>query len=481
MRSLSDIMASVPKLTHTSTPGWNVDDNKFNIISAITARSNIDFKIICEHVLGNKDLAPFHMEPVKYIYDSKFILIIWPRGHLKTTIWDEDYLVWRMWKERNIELATVSSALEQSQKTIENIQRLIEDNEFLKDLIPKDKSETWNKSQINTSNGNRLYQKPYNSTSRGMHVDYLVLDDILREEKLSQEQIKEYFWSIFYPTVQTRRGKIIMIGTPMTTKDLFADLSKMPDVKTIKKACVEVDDKGAWKEPIWPQNFSLEQLNSIKANQGTLVFEREYMCNPLGGGSNIFKNINIGKHKEINKPIPTEEYYMGVDVAMASGTTRDFTVFSLLGLDGDTGLIKQRRMERYKGWNEDMIIKRTEELCNKFNIKKVLIENIGLSIGIVDKMEKEKRAPVEGFLTNRTGKEELISSIAVGFETNVLEILDNTIQYNELLGFKAKEDDRSGKMTYEGVGEHDDTVIALGLAMLAIHQDEKGASSIAFI
>jgi len=478
MRTFSDIVESIPKQTWMDT-SWNVKDNKFNIIAQLSARSNMDFIFFCEHILGFK-MSDFHKEPIQYIYNNRFILIIWPRGHLKTTIWSIAYCIWRLWKEKNIEIGIVSSALEQSQKIIEEIQTRIEDNEFLEGLIPKNKQETWNKSQLNTENKNKCYQKPFNSTSRGTHVDYLICDDILREENLSQEQIKDYFWSIFYPTVQTRRGQIIMVGTPMTTMDLFSELATTSDWKVVKKACVKVNDSGQWIEPTW-ERFTLEELQNIKDKMGSLRFEREYMCNPLGGGATIFKNIKIGTHSELDKPLPEEEYYIGCDIAMQTGVKRDFLVFSIIGKNTKTGMIKQRKLERYKGWGEEQIIQRIVELNSKFRPEKIMVENIGLSVGLVRTLKGMSGLPIEGFLTNKIGKEELISAINVGFETGVVEVLNNTIQYNELIAFKAKEDPRTRKMTYEGVGEHDDTVIALGLALYGAQEDQRGRASISFM
>lgn len=479
MRTLHDIMKGIPKETWRDTE-WNVEDNRSQIIAMLSARSNFDFPFFAENILGLK-LDDFHKEPIQYVYNSRFILIVWPRGHLKTTIWSQAYVIWRLWKETSIEIAITSSALEQSQKIIEEIQQRISDNEFLKELVPKSRLDSWNKSQLTTENKNKCYQKPFNSTSRGTHVDYLICDDILREENLSQEQIKDYFWSIFYPTVQTRGGQIVLVGTPMTTKDLFAEIEQNPkDWKIIKKSCVEVDVNGKWVKSIW-KRFKLEELQDIKEKMGSLRFEREYMCNPLGGGANIFKDIRIGKHSELDKPIKEEEYYLGCDIAMESGSKSDFTAFCILGRSYKTGLIKQRKLERYKGISQEKCLSRISELHSKFHFNKVIVENIGLSKGLVKMLEKIPGIPSEGFITNKGGKEELISSINIGFETGVLEILDNTIQYNELIAFKAKEDARSGKITYEGVGEHDDTVIALGLAMLAILSEQRGQASISFI
>lgn len=501
MRTIDEILASVPKETWRTDVEVRPDD--YHTLMRFSTRCNTDFAFFTTHVL-NLRMDPFHQEPLPFIYRNRFVLIIWPRGHYKTTIWSEAYPIWRLWRENNIEIGLVSSALSQSEKTLENIQIRIENNEFLKDLVPRERSVTWNKSQLNTKN-NRCFIMPFNSSARGKHLDYLIMDDILREENLSQEQIKDYFWSIFFPEIHTRKGQLILAGTPMTTKDLFAELQNPPeefkniltetdlDCKIIKRACVTLDDTGKWMEPIMPSIFTLRQLEAIKASMGTLKFEREYMSNPLGGGATLFKNIKIGIHSELHKPVPSEDYYMGVDVAMMVGERRDWLVFSILGKDKKSGLIRQRKIERYQGWSEELIIKRMRELLNTFKFKKVMVENVGLTTGLVKDISDFMKYPElsrvlagsslkkKGFVTNKRGKEDIVSAIIVAFDTNQLEILDNTLQYNELIAFKAKEDSRTGRTTYEGVGEHDDMVIALGLALLAIQSEEKGRVSMTIV
>ena len=494
MRSLRDIIDTVPKTNYLGTPRTIDERNIWNTVAWISARANLDFSFFAESVLGIK-MSAFHKEIIPFLTNSRFIMIVWPRGHLKTTILSEAYVMWRLWREKDKEIAITSSALEQSQKTIENIQYKLADNEFLKELIPTDRNMTWNKSSLETINHNKCYQKPFNSTARGIHVDYLILDDILREENLSQEQIKDFFWSIFYPTVQTRAGQMVMIGTPMTTRDLMADILNQDNSnwKSIKRSCVYVDEQGKWKSPLWPERFALEELADIKEKMGSLRFEREYMCNPLGAGANIFKNIKIGTHSEINKALPDEQYFIGCDIAMMSGTRNDFLVITILGKNMRTGMVKQRKLERYKGFNQDEIIGRLKELTKIFNPLKIVIENVGISAGLVKDLQNKAKYPemgklIEPYFTggrvsdkSTSKKEQLVNAINVGFDTGILEILDNTIQYNELVTFKAKEDSRSGKITYESVGEHDDTVIALGLAMWGILEEENAGASISII
>lgn len=474
MRSIDDIIKD------TFSPNMPA-----NPLEKIITESILSYSFFAENILGMK-LSGFHKEAMNEI-TNRYLLVIWPRGHLKTTMFTIGYTIWRLWKERGIDICIVSSSSDQSKLMIENIQRMIEDNEFLKDLIPERREDTWNKGQMNTTNGNRCFMKPFNSTARGMHVDYLIIDDILREENISQTQIKEYFWSIFYPTVQTRKGQIIMVGTPMTATDLFNELEDsypQNGWSIIKKSAVILDNEGRWISPLWPERFDLAELEKLKASMGSLIFSREYFCKPKISGSNIFRNKKIGSHLEHTYAHDGYVYYMGIDVSMSGSKWADWLVFSVVAKDKD-GFIKHVKQERYQGKDENFILKRTVELAKTFHPKAITIEQIGISIGVVNMMLDPVKFPllvpiIKPFKMNRwSQKEELISILQSVCETQVLTVLDNQVLLDEMDAFQIKEDDE-GKVTFKGVGSHDDCVMALALAVYGV-QESRGEVSIDFV
>jgi hypothetical protein len=182
-----------------------------------------DLPFFCERVLG-LELSSFHREQLEML-DQRYVCIISPRGHLKTTLFSIAYPIWKLWKEENIEICLTSSTIDQSRKTLEKVHSAIEENEFLRELMPTDRKSSWNRFELTCKNRNKYFIKPFNSTIRGTHVNYCICDDILREGN-TQEQIKEIFWSIIFPIVQTKRGQLMVVGTPMTENDLLFELGR---------------------------------------------------------------------------------------------------------------------------------------------------------------------------------------------------------------------------------------------------------------
>lgn len=449
---------------------------------------NLSFLEFEDRIMHRK-LSAFHREDLKKL-NSRFPVFMWPRGHLKTTLITKDYSIYNAWKySGGFDIAISSGALEQSMKFVEEIQQSIEENPLLHHLIPK-KSDTWNKTQMNLANGNRFFVKPFNDTSRGIHVDLMILDDILRNRDITQDEVRYIFWSVFFPTVQTRKGQLVTIGTAMTTDDILHELlnianSEEGDEKyDIKKACIEagllpvvtkrqaviIDDSGNWKDILWPEKFTFHELKAIKALQGSLYFDREYMNNPKAGGSSIFSEEMLNKKHamELSAGRDGYMYFLGVDVALSESSSADYSAFIVLEIDANKNL-KEVKIERPKrGTDTGSQIKRIKELNRAFNFRKIVIEDMGLSKGMARDMtvDDELKFITEPFITSRPAKELLVSRIETALTSGQLTLLDNPIHLDELRSFGIKKD-RSGKETYEALGGHDDTVMALGMALEA--------------
>lgn len=254
-------------------------------------KAKTDLPFFCERVLG-LELSTFHLDQLKLL-DKRYVCIVSPRGHLKTTLFAIAYPIWRMWSENNREICLISSALDQSKKTLEKVQAMIEDNELLKELIPIARESPWNKLLLTCRNGSRYFIKPFNSTVRGTHVDYCVCDDILREGN-RQDQIRETFWSVVFPIVQTKRGQLIVIGTPMAENDLLSEIGKKHGWTSRRWSAIEEG------EPLWPERFTLDELESIRDAQGDFKFNTEYLCD-IKESFRKARALFVGRKKELDQ------------------------------------------------------------------------------------------------------------------------------------------------------------------------------------
>jgi len=438
-----------------------------------------DFSYFIERTFGTK-LADFHREQLSATGLGRNICVISPRGHLKTTIFSVYFSLWKLYTEHKVHIMLVSSTIKQAQDIMSTIQGLIDENELLKDLVPTNRLDSWNKSEINTALGGKLQVLPFNDTIRGHHVNYAIWDDIIRESKLSQDECKKLFWSVGYPCTQTKKGKNIVVGTPLTSDDLLAELTGFdddtnkplhPEFVWKKYSAVITDSDGNWLKPLWEENFTLDELRNARSAMGPLAFDREYLCNPFAGSAGVFTREILTSQLHSDRkttPDPSSLYFLGVDVAISKAIKADYSAFSVMEKRPD-GIFYQVWTERYKGKTIADQIEVVRTLHRKFHFTTIVIEKRGLSEGMVKDMldDAELRSFTIPFVTTHNTKEGLITRLQGALASKQLFVLDDDIQLKELQAFGIKEKpDSMGvkKICFESLSGHDDTVIALALS-----------------
>jgi len=320
--------------------------------------NNIEFLSNCSdpsffigNVLGYKP-SGFHKEMVDTAMRNRYVLIEVPRGHAKTTMISKGYATWLLWKERGVEICLTASSIQQSKKVLNEIKIMIVTNPLLKHLVPENQEFSWNKFEIETSNGNHLYIKPFNDSARGIQPQYIIYDDILRIEdnSVTNDDKEEIFWSVFFPAGQTNRCKHFIVGTPAFEGDLFDKIEKnattVGDWKHIHYACIKTDSLGNWIAPLWPERYSLEELKKIQSMMSPMLFAREYMCDPVAAGGSVYDKDKLAQAVDHELDFSFETKIgitlIGMDVAFSKSANADFTVLIAVTLSEEPHTIIQR-------------------------------------------------------------------------------------------------------------------------------------------
>lgn len=321
---------------------------KANDIEFLSKCSDPAFFI--SNVLGYTT-SKFHREMIETAMKNRYVLIEVPRGHAKTTMISKGYATWLLWKEKGVEICLTSSSMKQSKKVLNEIKAMISENPFLKHLVPNDVEFSWNKEEIQTTNGNLFYVKPFNDSARGIQPQYLLYDDILRTEDsdLTAEEKEEIFWSVFFPAGQTNRCKHFVCGTPAFEGDLFDKIEKnateIGDWKHIHYACVETDALGNWVRPLWPERYTIEELKKIQSMMSPILFAREYMCDPVAAGGSVYDKDKLAAalDHELDFSFETGKgiTIIGMDVAFSKSRNADFTVIIPVTLSDEPHTITQ--------------------------------------------------------------------------------------------------------------------------------------------
>lgn len=89
---------------------------------------------------------------------------------------------------------------------------------------------------------------------------------------------------------------------------------------------------------------------------------------------------------------------------------------------------------------------------------------------LVEKLQREDRLPVRGFVTTNATKADIIEGLALSFERGEIQILNDNQLVGELMAYD-QERLPSGLIRYGAPsGSHDDCVMALALAWYGASQ-----------
>ena len=239
------------------------------------------------------------------------------------------------------------------------------------------------------------------------------------------------------PTLTDFKGKAIFLSTPKG-KNFFYSLSIKHDEP----------DWESFKFTTYDNPFiDPSEIDAAKLQLPNVVFEQEYMANPMENAANPFGTEHINK---CTKPVSINATeYWGIDLAKSV----DWTVIIGLDINGNTTQVHRFQ----KDWlqTKDTII----AVCGKN--KPVVIDSTGVGDAIVEDLQKYFNA-MYGFKYTSTSKQQLMESLASSIHKGEISYPAGPVK-DELEIFEYLFTP-TGVRYSAPVGFHDDCVNALAMA-----------------
>jgi len=378
----------------------------------------------------------------------------------------------------------ISSNQPQATRILGDIKTIIETNEFLN---MKRSKERWSSESIGFNKG-YIVATGIGSEILGEHVDYIVLDDILRSDnKMSDVQIKDYIFLNLLPMLLNRKGTMVIVGTPKSPTDIFA---------TIQKLNAEDIDEG--EKPVWffkkypaildydkkillcPDRFTWDQIMKQKREMGTLEFSREYMLEFFSRDKSLFQSdivaIATEKGKDMiysntkSKLDNNSMYFISVDVARSGAAGADYTVIIVWLFNTKTNMRYLIHMIRKKGLKISKQCEIISELSNRFDNCQVIVERNNAGQDMIDMLIDDYNVNVIEFTTTASSKEEIIRFLVQTFEKEKIVIPQGDEATRKMFAPLLKELKTfcvtytpAGNERYRGVGGKDDCVMSLAI------------------
>lgn len=142
--------------------------------------------------------------------------------------------------------------------------------------------EKWTDQQFVLKNGVVFTAVGAGQSIRGIHYenrrpDYVLVDDLYDDEDINNPESttrkNEWLWGTLYPAMAVgRRNSFHVQGTAINTYDVMEQLKKNP-VASSRTFQAIVDDQK--RLALWPQGKSYQDLDQMRTNMGTVIFNRE--------------------------------------------------------------------------------------------------------------------------------------------------------------------------------------------------------------
>jgi len=188
------------------------------------------------------------------------------------------------------------------------------------------------------------------------------------------------------------------------------------------------------------------EVDAAKFQLPNVVFEQEYMANPMENAANPFGSEHINAC--VKDGIAGKAEYYGIDLAKSV----DWTV--IIGLDKLGQVVHFERFQKDWMQTKEAILRLPKNLP-------IMIDSTGVGDAIVEELQK-KFTQMHGFKFTSTSKQQLLEALANSIQTKTISYPTGLIK-EELEIFEYT-------FTSTGVrysapsGFHDDCVIALALA-----------------
>lgn len=495
-------------------------------LSAVLGYPDISPKIhgpivdILPKLLGGEDIYDskgryIEYKPYKEIWQMegpREFLVMYPRGHLKTTLVSQAYLIQCIINWPDIRILLSCGIGDQIQRVVRAIKGIFQYNDDFRTLFPEfcpvNVEDFGSNDQFivparKLRRGEpTLFSVTVGKTIAGHHPDMIFHSDLVDKENVKTPGgikdvighfefmgplLERYSAKDGYPA---SRGFVFVEGTPYDFGDLHNKLMK--DDKCItcsmprgshfgdKLKCKNNSDSTsyspAWQKVVrpaqenyphgkilWPERFPQNELDRI-CRDNEWLFSAQYLmkCVPQGDGLCDPKDVAFLPPHIIGSILPTLRIHSTIDLAgMEENRSGDYTVLTVGGFDRDGRLYI---IDIQRGhFPPENVIERIFNIYNKypfiidFKIEKDAHTRVLLPF-LQREMSKRQKFPVIWPMkrdTHRT-KQDRIKSLRPWFKTGI-------IRFNDLIDTSTKVAllDEIAQFPSQSYGVHDDVLDTL--------------------
>jgi len=396
-----------------------------------------DLYFLGEYILRNEDSEPvpldqdYHGGVCDWLMNNKKPngkllkrrMLMAPRGTLKSTVANRNYVIWRIINNPNITILINSATLDNSKKKIRTIQEVFEKNTYFRwlfpEVIPNSFNERWTQQEMcvprtATDPEFTVEVQSVEGELTSRHYDLILDDDVVGKENSSTaEQVKKVinYYTQSLQLLKKPHGERLVIGTLWDFADLhnhiLENLYEQYDilVRSIWKNDRYIrgeDGKYGWitigdKEPIYPGMLDMDGVRELRKEivadplQGTSTWMAQYELKIVDDSMAVFKRKQVEEQdfyftddNLYEKPLA---FSLTLDPATGEAKQADDSVFIVRAVD-DMGIWYVVEVFGKANMDENEVVDKYLYFLQKYEISMCTIEGIAFARVFKNMIEK---------------------------------------------------------------------------------------------
>ena len=294
--------------------------------------------------------------------------------------------------------------------------------------------------------------------ARGHTADGAIIDE-------SGDVAERAWYEVIRPMLIDTNGGAWLIGTPKGRNWFWREFvaAKSRDDAAcwqIPTLGCEIVDGALVRKPHPLENPDIPwgEIEQIWGTTPADTFRQEILAEFLENEGAVFRNIGACLHADRN-PVAGRHVKHRVVMGVDWGKQSDYTALSVVCADCG----RELALDRFNQIDYAFQRGRLAALADHWRVSAILAEANAMGEPVIEQLQRDG-LPVTGFTTTAASKPPLIESLALAFEREEVQWLDEPIATLELEAFE-RTVSRTGRSQYGAPeGLHDDTVIARALA-----------------
>lgn len=407
--------------------------DKQNRINRLRANYSEFVKYYFPHYCQNADgslseSAPFHIKAAKKIKNTSTGVFVfqWARGHAKSTHMDIMIPLWLLCqKERQLNvMVLVGKSQDSANVLLGDIQAELQYNQrYNADFGTQYNAGDWQEGRFVTAQGVAFFALGRGQSPRGIRYhenrpDYIVVDDLDDDELCRNpsrvDDLTNWIKEALYGAFGAKGGRLVMVGNLISKTSVLYNISQTKGVNVSK---VNIVDKNG--NPSWPKVWTKERITQLKEFMSHRSFQKEYMNNPITGGS-VFKSEWI-RFKQCLKWHKYDRIVAYCDPSFKASDKSDFKAVKVWGKIGTElhclkAFCRQCTVGELVRWFYDLHSSLKENVLIDYYIEANMLQDILLDEFSIEGEKRGFQLPIRADKRKKPDKYARIENISVLWE-----------------------------------------------------------------